>query len=421
MGLSLGFHIIFAICGIGMPLLMCIAEWVYLRTNNLLYLTLAKRWSQGTAIMFAVGAVSGTVLSFELGLLWPTFMKFAGPVIGMPFSLEGFAFFLEAIFLGIYLYGWEKISTRAHWLTGVMVLISGTSSAILVVAANGWMNTPTGITIQNGVVTHFDPFEAMNNPAWLPQSLHMVLAAYASMGFFAAGIHAIGLLKKPENLFHQTGLRVAFWVGAVTIPLQLASGHLSAMHVAQYQPMKLAAMEGQWKTEAGAPLRIFGWPNEKEQRTEFAIEIPKMLSFLAYENPDAVVRGIADFPVDERPPIWPIHVSFQVMIFAGMAMLATALLGVFLHGKKKSFESTPWFLKLLALCSPMGFIAVEAGWMVTEIGRQPWIIWHTMRTSEALTPMPYLQIPFLFFTGLYGILSFIVVYLLRKRVFHVDA
>ncbi|MES2503782.1 MAG: cytochrome ubiquinol oxidase subunit I [Myxococcota bacterium] len=421
MAMSLGFHIIFAIMGIGMPLLMILAEYFYLKTNDLTYLTLAKRWAKGTAIMFVVGAVSGTALSFELGLLWPGFMRFAGPIIGMPFSLEGFAFFLEAIFLGIYFYGWDKVSPKAHWFAGIMVFVTGSLSGIFVICANAWMNTPVGFTLENGVVTHFDPWVAMFNPAAFSETFHMTLAAYVSVGFAAAGVHAMALLKNPNNAFHQKGLMIAFCVGAFFIPIQLFSGHISAEHVAKYQPIKLAAMEGQWDTQRGAPLRILGWPNEKLEKTEYAIEIPYMLSFLAYENFDAEVRGIKSFPADERPPIWPIHVGFQVMVMAGMAMLGMAFFGAMFLWKRRRWFFHPRFLKLLVCASPLGFIAVEAGWMVTEIGRQPWIVFHVMRTADAITPMPHLQIPFIAFSALYFILGVVVIYLLRKRVLHVDA
>lgn len=421
MAMSLGFHIIFAMMGIGMPLLMMISEGLYLRTKDTVYLDVAKRWAKGTAIMFAVGAVSGTALSFELGLLWPTFMKFAGPIIGMPFSLEGFAFFLEAIFLGIYFYGWHRISPKAHWFAGVLVFVFGTLSGIFVVCANAWMNAPAGFTLVDGIVTQFDPFKAMWNPASFSQTLHMTLASYVSIGFGAAGVHAVALLKSPESRLHQKAIPIAFWVGAIFIPLQLFSGHISAEHVAEYQPMKLAAMEGQWHTQAGAPLRILGWPNEKEERTDYAIEIPYMLSFLAYENFHAEVRGITSFPKDDRPPIWPLHISFQIMVLTGMAMLGVACLGAFLTWRKKAWVSMRWFLKLLVLTSSFGFIAVETGWVVTEVGRQPWIVYHVMRTADAVTPMPHLIVPFLLFSVLYCFLGVIVVYLLRKRVFHVDA
>lgn len=417
MAMSLGFHIIFAVVGIGMPLLMFIAEGLYLKTKDVLYLDLAKRWAKGTAIMFAVGAVSGTVLSFELGLLWPRFMEFAGPIVGMPFSLEGFAFFLEAIFLGIYFYGWQRVSPIAHWLSGLMVLVCGTLSGIFVVAANAWMNSPTGFTMENGVVTSIDPFAAMFNPSWFSQTLHMTLAAYVSVGFAVAGIHAYMLLKKGDNPFHRRAFSIALAVGALTICMQWVSGDRSAKHIAQYQPVKLAAMEGQWETEIGAPLRILGWPNEKTETTPYSIEIPHMLSFLGYGDFNAKVEGLKAFPVDERPPAWPVHVSFQIMVGIASFMLFIVLVGAFLKWRKRHLGETRWYLMLTVLCAPLGFVAVEAGWMVTEIGRQPWVIHKVMRTADAVTPMPGLVVPFTLFTLLYLFLAVIVVYLMKRQVF----
>src|SRR5712691_8165658 len=230
MGVSLAFHIIFAVVGIGMPVLMVVAERRWQTTRDAVYLDLAKRWAKGTAILFAVGAVSGTVLSFELGLLWPGFMAQAGALIGMPFSLEGFAFFTEAIFLGVYLYGWDRISPRAHLAAGVVVAISGALSGIFVVIANAWMNAPTGFDLVNGRPMNIDPIAAMLNPAALSQTLHMTLAAYAATGFAVAGIHALRLLREPKIGFHRRALGVALLVGAPAALLLPLSGDVSARH-----------------------------------------------------------------------------------------------------------------------------------------------------------------------------------------------
>jgi cytochrome d ubiquinol oxidase subunit I len=242
MAISLAFHIIFAVIGIGMPLLMVLAERRWQTTGDRIYLELARRWAKGTAILFAVGAVSGTVLSFELGLLWPGFMEFAGPIIGMPFSLEGFAFFTEAIFLGIYLYGWNRISPRAHLQAGILVAVSGAASGIFVVIANAWMNSPTGFDVVDGAVVNVDPIGGMLNPMAFQQTLHMTLASYAATGFAVAGIHAFLLLFDRRNAFHRGALRVALLVGAPAAVLQPLSGDLSARAVAQWQPAKVAAM-----------------------------------------------------------------------------------------------------------------------------------------------------------------------------------
>jgi cytochrome d ubiquinol oxidase subunit I len=378
---------------------------------------MARRWARGTAIMFAVGAVSGTVLSFELGLLWPSFMAFAGPIIGMPFSLEGFAFFLEAIFLGIYLYGWDRVSPRAHWLAGVMVLLSGTASAAFVLCANAWMNTPQGFTLgPDGALQSVDLFAAMWNPAAIPEILHMTLAAYATIGFAVAGIHAFLLLRHPGDRFHRRALGLALAVGGVFACLQPLSGDLAAKHVAEYQPVKLAAMEGHWDTKQCAGLSLGGLPDETTETTPYALEIPCGLSFLAFGDPQAEVKGLKDFPIDQRPPVAITHIAFQIMVACGMAMMAVAALGAYLKLRGRDLAA-PWFLRLLVLSAPLGLIALEAGWTVTEVGRQPWVIQGIMRTADAVTPMPHLIVPFTTFTLLYVVLGVTVVLLLTRKVF----
>jgi cytochrome d ubiquinol oxidase subunit I len=417
MAMSLGFHIIFAMVGMAMPLLMVLAERRFLRHGDPLDRTLARRWARGTAIMFAVGAVSGTVLSFELGLLWPTFMQFAGPIVGMPFSLEGFAFFLEAIFLGIYLYGWDRVSPRAHLLAGVMVLLSGVASAAFVLCANAWMNTPDGFTLAaDGTLLEVDLWAAMWNRAAFSEVLHMTLAAFATVGFAVAGIHAFMLLRHPGDRLHRRALGLALAVGGVFACLQPISGDIAAKQVAKNQPVKLAAMEGHWDTGRDVPLRIGGWPDEASETTRYSLDIPYGLSFLAFADPHAEVRGLKDFPVDERPPVAIVHIAFQIMVGCGMAMMAVAALAGYLRLRGRDLAS-PWFLRLLVVSAPLGLIAVEAGWTVTEVGRQPWVIQDIMRTADAVTPMPHLVVPFTVFTLLYVVLGVTVVLLLTRKVF----
>ncbi|HEX8772455.1 MAG TPA: cytochrome ubiquinol oxidase subunit I [Pyrinomonadaceae bacterium] len=415
MAMSLAFHIVFAAIGIAMPLLMVVSEFFYLRTREEIYLTLAKRWAKGTAILFAVGAVSGTVLSFELGLLWPRFMGWAGAIIGMPFSLEGFAFFTEAIFLGIYLYGWQRVPPRAHLLAGVLVAVSGALSGIFVVIANAWMNSPTGFEIVGGQPVNIDPVAAMLNPMALSQTLHMTIAAYAATGFAVSGIHAY-LLRDRTNPFHRRALAIALTVGGIAALLQPLSGDLSARAVALNQPAKLAALEGQFKTEAGAPLRIGGIPDEERGETRYAIEIPRGLSFLAFHDTRATVKGLEAFPRDHWPNTRIVHFAFQAMVALGMLMMGTALWGAYGWWRRRALPDGKWFLRTLMLLAPAGMIAIEAGWTVTEVGRQPWIIQGVMRTSEAVTPMPGLVVPFITFTLLYIFLAVIVVWLLLRQV-----
>ncbi len=415
MAMSLAFHIIFAALGIGMPMLMAVSEGLYLRTKQPLYLELSKRWAKGTAILFAVGAVSGTVLSFELGLLWPTFMAHAGAVIGMPFSLEGFAFFTEAIFLGIYLYGWERISPVAHWIAGVLVALSGMLSGIFVVTANAWMNAPVGFDLANGEVVNIDPIAAMLNPAAFHEVLHMTLAAYVATGFVVAAVHAWFVLKNPTSNFHRRALGIALIVASVTIPLQILSGDHSAKRVAELQPVKFAAMESHYETMAGAPIILGGIANDATMSVDYGIEIPYALSFLADNNPQAQVTGLADFPRDEWPNTNIVHWAFDIMVASGMAMLALAAWAGFFWWRRRRLPDQRWFLWALVLAGPLGFIAIEAGWVVTEVGRQPWIIYGIMRTADAVTPMPGLVVPFVTFTALYLLLAVILVFLLRRQ------
>ena len=396
MALSLGFHIIFAEIGIAMPLLMVLAEWRWRCTGDAIYLQLARRWATGTAILFAVGAVSGTVLSFELGLLWPSFMRLAGPVIGIPFALEGFAFFAEAIFLGVYLYGWERVSPRAHMSAGLIVAVSGAASALFVVIVNAWMNTPAGVTVDAGRFISIDPLAAMRNPSTVQQVVHMLLAAYASTGLAVAGLHAAVLLRN-NTVFHRRAMMVALTIGIPAALLQPISGDTSARAVARWQPVKLAAMESLLDTQRGAPLHLVG------------IEIPRALSLLAFRDPDAEVRGLSAFPRDVWPPIAPVHVAFQLMVILGTLMALVCAWAAVTTLRRREIADHRSLLAALALLTPAGFIATEAGWVVTEVGRQPWIIGGIMRTGDAVTPMPGLAVPMIVFTLIYLGLAAVVV------------
>lgn len=421
MAMSLAFHIIFAVVGIAMPAMMVIAEGRWLASRDPVMLELAKRWAKGTAILFAVGAVSGTVLSFELGLLWPTFMEHAGAIIGMPFSLEGFAFFTEAIFLGIYLYGWKRIPPRAHFAAGVVVALSGALSGAFVVCANAWMNAPTGFTIVDGVVTNVDPLAAMFNKAAPAQVVHMTLAAYASTGFAVAGIHAFALRRgTPHRAFHRGALQIALAVGLPAALLQPLSGDWSARDVAERQPVKLAAMEGHLRTGPAAFV-IGGWPNAETLEHTGAIEIPGALSWLLKGDVNASIPGIDAVPPSDRPPVAIVHTAFQLMVACGTVMAALALWGAWRwsqrrRGRGVALPDDRRFLLAVLLCAPLGFIALEAGWTVTEVGRQPWIVQDIMRTADAVTPMPGLAVTFVLFTALYVFLAVAVVFLLWRQI-----
>jgi len=415
MGMSLAFHIIFAALGIGMPLLMAIAEGVYLYTQRPVYLDLSKRWARGAAIFFAVGAVSGTVLSFELGLLWPGFMEKAGAIIGMPFSLEGFAFFTEAIFMGVYLYGWSRLSPFLHWLSGLVVAVSGIFSGIFVVTVNAWMNSPVGFKIVDGRISDIDPIAAMLNPASFHEVLHMTLAAFVAVGFAAAAVHAFFLLKDRDNLFHRSALGIALAVACLSAPLQILSGDVNARALARLQPAKLAAMEALYKTETGAPLLIGGIPNDDTRTTDYAFKIPYGLSFLLTHDFNAKVVGLEKFPRNDWPNVRIVHWGFDIMVASGMVLFVLSIAVGWLWWKQGGLPDGKWLLRGLVVAGPLGFVAIEAGWVVTEVGRQPWVIYGVMRTEEAVTPMRWIAVPFVVFTVLYVFLSIIVFFLLRRQ------
>lgn len=419
MALSLGFHIIFAAIGMIMPFFMAISHYKWLKHRDPEYLALTKAWSKGVAIFFVTGAVSGTVLSFELGLLWPTFMEHAGPIFGMPFSLEGAAFFVEAIALGFFLYGWGRMNERFHWFTGLLVGISGLISGLMIMAANGWMNSPAGFDYVNGEYINIDPVAAMFNDAWMSQATHMLLAAFVSTGFAVAGIHALLALRSKQPSFHFKAFKIAALFGAIAALVQPISGDLSAKDVAERQPVKLAAMEAHFHTEESASLVIGGIVDEEKEEVKYKLELPGMLSFLAHGDFDSEVKGLNEFPKEDRPPVAVTHYAFQIMVGLGTLLAGVGLLFLI------SFKFPKWredkrFLKLFWLMTPLGFIALEAGWVVTEVGRQPWIIYGHMRTANALTPMPGIAWSFGLFAIVYFILSIAVITLLKRQISTVD-
>ena len=416
MALSMAFHIIFACIGMVMPFFMATSHYSYLKTNDYHQKELTKAWSGGVAIFFVTGAVSGTMLSFELGLLWPEFMLHAGPIFGMPFSLEGTAFFIEAIALGFFLYGWDKFNKWFHWFTGVVVGVSGLASGILVVAANGWMNSPRGFDYVDGKYINIDPIAALFNDAWFTQALHMTLAAFAATGFAVAGIHALMLIKGKNKVFHWKAFRIAIVYGGIAALLQPISGDISAKDIAVRQPAKLAAMEAHFETTKSASLLIGGVPDADKKEVNYGIKIPGALSFLAHGDFEAEVIGLDQIPEDEQPPVMITHFAFQIMVGLGMLMMGLSILYFFSIWKKKHWQEKRWFLWLFAGATPLGFLAVEAGWTVTELGRQPWIIYGFMKTKDALTPIPGIQVSFLIFTAVYVSLSMIVGFLLFRQI-----
>jgi cytochrome d ubiquinol oxidase subunit I len=337
-----------------------------------------------------------------------------GSVIGLPFTLEAFAFFLEAIFIGIYLYGWDKLSPKVHWWTGVPIALSGTASAWFVVTANAWMQVPGGFLMEAGRVVEADPIDAMFNAATWPQTIHMIVAAYIVSGFLVASYYAWLRLRGDDSLYVRRAMAAGFAIGAGLAPLQAAVGDWAAQVVAKTQPVKLAALEGQFKTETFAPLRIGGVPDEDDGITRYALELPGMLSWLAYRDSSAEVMGLEDVPRENWPPVATVHVAFQLMVGIGFALIGLGLWGLVALIRRQRLPDTRAFLVAMLLAGPASVIALEAGWVVTEVGRQPWIVQGVMRTEDAVTQAPGLAWVLLGTVVLYTALTIGTVAVLRR-------
>src|SRR5712692_481279 len=401
MGTSLGFHIVFAVLGVGMPLLMLVAEGIGLWRHDAAWRALARRWAKAFALIFAIGAVSGTALSFELGLLWPGFMAFSGSMIGLPFSAEGFAFFIEAIFLGLYLYGWERLSPLVHWLTGIPIAISGAASSLFVVMTNAWMNSPTGFVSAGNRIIRVDPLAAAFNPSTPTEDVHMLVSAYLVTGFAVAAVYATGFLRGHGDALHRRALPLAMAMAVVASGLAGITGDTSARFVAGDQPIKFASPEGLFPTTAGAPLHIGGLPLPDQNRMVLAIVIPHLLSWLVEGDPNATIKGLDAYPRDLWPNVLVVHLSFQIMVGLGLALGLCGLLYWLLAVRRRAPPTGRWLLLALMLAGPASVVAMETGWFVTEFGRQPWIIYGVMRTSAAATTTPALGPTFAIFLLVY--------------------
>ncbi|HSV68011.1 MAG TPA: cytochrome ubiquinol oxidase subunit I [Mycobacteriales bacterium] len=414
MALSLGWHIVLACLGVGLPALTAFMEWRGVRTGDETYTLLARRWAKVMGMLFAVGAVSGTILSFELGLLWPGLMGTYGQVVGLPFALEGFAFFIEAIFVGIYLYAWDRLSPRAHLLSAVPVIVAGVASAFFVVCANAWMNQPSGFQLVGGRMTEVDPWAAMFNPATPPQTIHMILAAFIVAGFTTAAVYAVGMLRGRRDRYHRLGLLVPFTFAAILTPVQIGVGDYAARFLADRQPVKLAAIEAVYQTGSHVPLHLGGIVRDGELR--YAVEIPNGLSLLVGYRPDTVVRGLDIAAPADRPPVGVVHLSFDLMVSIGLSLL---LLGLWLGiawWRRRDLPRSPWFLRLTALAGVAAVVALEAGWVVTEVGRQPWVVYGQLRTLDAVNPAPGLVVGLVAVVAVYAVMTVATVYVLRRMV-----
>ncbi len=413
MAFSLGSHIVLACIGMSVPFLVVLAEWKAQRTGDLVYATLARRWAKAVGVLFAVGAVSGTILSFEFGILWPRWMGRFGDVMGLPFAIEGFAFFLEAIFIGIYLYGWDRLPPRVHLWAGVPIGVAGVASAFFVVAANGWMNDPTGFTLDaRGNVTHVDPWAAMFNSALWPEAIHMILAAFIVGGCLVAMPYGWAMLRGRRTRYERVGLLLPLTVAMVAAPLQVIVGDWAARHVAEHQPAKLAAMEGLYATTKGAPLHLGGVYVDNEVKG--GIPIPDGLSILAFHNPHAVVKGLADVAPADRPPVNVVRTAFQLMVMIGTAMLGLGVWMLLAWRKRRNVPRSRWFLRAVVAAGPASVVALECGWVTTEVGRQPWIVWQVMRVRDAVTNAPNIRFGYYLLLMVYAFMAVFTIIVLRR-------
>ena len=411
--LSFAVHIPLVCFGIAFPAMILFAEWLFLRSGDELYRTLARRWTRIMAALFAVGVITGTILSFEMGLLWPQFTATFGSVFGLGFAIEGFSFFMEAIFIGIYVYGWDRLSPRAHFLSGIPIVIAGMTGSLMVISVNAWMNHPTGFKLVGGRVNDVQPLKALFDNSFLwPELTHMYIAGYIVCGFLVAGAYAIGRLRGKWGRYERTALAIPLTIAALASPVQVLVGDWAARDVATQQPIKLAALEGLAKTTKGAPEHLLGW--YENEKVKYGIAIPKLLSFLAYHNPDATVQGLDTVRKDRQPPINVVRIAFQTMVGIGTLL---ALLGVWLLAvriRRKRLPESVWFYRAVALAGPAALVALIAGWVTTEVGRQPWVVYHVMLTSQAVTGAGGIVVGYATLALVYLGVACAVVWILRR-------
>ena len=411
--LSFSVHIPLVCFGISFPVMVLFAEWLYLRSGDRLYRTLARRWSRVMLTLFAVGVITGTVLSFEMGLLWPNFMGRFGGVFGLGFAIEGFSFFLEAIFIGIYVYGWGRLSPRAHLLSGIPIVITGFTGSLMVISVNAWMNHPGGFKLVAGKVVDVNPFKALFENTYLWHELiHMYVAGYVVTGFILAGVYAFGRLRGRWGRYERTAIAIPLTVAALATIVQGPVGDWAARDVAKAQPTKLAAIEGLARTTRGAPEHLLGV--YEHGRVKYGIAIPHLLSVLAFHSWNAKVRGLDAVPADQRPPVNVVRGSFQAMVGIGLllGLIAVVYLGVWI--RRKRLPRSAWFYRALVLAAPLSVVALIAGWVVTEVGRQPWIVYRVMPTDAAVTGAHGIPVGYAALAGTYLVVACGLAWVLRR-------
>jgi cytochrome bd ubiquinol oxidase subunit I len=411
--LSFAVHIPLVAFGISFPVMVLFAEWLYRRTGDPLYLKLAQRWSRVMVALFAVGVITGTILSFEMGLLWPNFTGTFGSVFGLGFAVEGFSFFVEAIFIGIYVYGWGRLSPRAHFLSGIPVVITGFTGSLMVIAVNAWMNHPGGFRLRGGKVIDVHPLEALFGNSFLWHELiHMYIAGYIVTGFVVAGAYAFGRLRGRWGRYERTALAIPLTIAALASPVQVLVGDWAAREVATMQPVKLAAIEGLQSTTRGAPEHLLGWYTNGQ--VKFGIAIPHMLSLLAFHSWNATVKGLDTVPASQRPPVNVVRLSFQTMVGIGTLLALLGVIYVFVRVRRRRLPESPWFYRAVVIAGPLSVLALIAGWVTTEVGRQPWVVYRVMPTADAVTGAGGIPVGYGTLLVTYIGLAFAVAWILRR-------
>jgi cytochrome d ubiquinol oxidase subunit I len=382
--MSFTFHIPLVCFGVALPALVLFVEGLWLRTGNPTYLAIAKRWSKAMAVLFAIGVVTGTILSFELGLLWPEFMSTFGEVFGIAFGLEGFSFFTEAIFIAIYIYGWDHLSPRRHLLAGVPIVISGVTGSLTVISVNGWMNHPVGFDVDaRGRVTDVHPWSALFNPNFWHEFVHMYVAGFMVAGFLVAGVYAIAWLRGDRSRYVRTAMVVPLAAAALAAPVQVLVGDWEGRTVARYQPVKLAAFEGLTHTQRGAPIHLGGV--YVDDRVRFGVPIPRLLSVLAKHDPNAKVQGLDSVSPRDRPPVNTVRFAFQTMVGIGTLLALLGVAFVVTWWRRGRLPRSAWFYRAVVAAGPLSVVALICGWVTTEVGRQPWIVYRVLRTTQSVT------------------------------------
>jgi cytochrome d ubiquinol oxidase subunit I len=411
--LSFAVHIPLVAFGISLPAMVLFVEWLHKRTGDPMYRTLARRWSRVMVALFAVGVITGTILSFEMGLLWPNFTATFGGVFGLGFAIEGFSFFLEAIFIGIYIYGWDRLSPRAHLASAIPIVITGFTGSLMVISVNAWMNHPGGFHLVGGKVVDINPLKALfaNSYLW-SELIHMYIAGYMVTGFLVAAAYAYGRLRGRWGRYERIALTIPLTIACVAAPVQVLVGDWVARDVAVAQPVKLAAIEGLYRTTDGASEHVLGWYTDGQ--VKYGIAIPHLLSLLAFHSWNAKIQGLDTVPPSQRPPINVVRFAFQTMVGIGTLLALLGLLYLVVRIRRRRLPTSAWFYRAVVLAGPAATVALIAGWVTTEVGRQPWVVYKVMPTADAVTGAGGIPVGYGALVVTYAALAGAVFWILRR-------